>query len=103
MHYVLRKPLHKCGGAGEFGVTKRGGTFHLRRRVPARCKSVELRETVWISLHTDSDSAARSKADRAWSQKIEPWEARLSKANTAAHLHQEYQHPVSNGRRRHAS
>jgi integrase len=29
-------------------------------------------------LHTDSETIARSKADRAWSQMIEAWEARLA-------------------------
>ncbi|SDZ45244.1 hypothetical protein SAMN05444004_11516 [Jannaschia faecimaris] len=42
-----------------------------------RHRGIELRETVWISLHTDSETVARSKADRAWSQMIEAWEARL--------------------------
>ena len=58
-------------------ITKRGGTFHLRKRVPRRYRAVEGRETVWVSLHTDSQSTARQKADRAWSQMIEAWEARL--------------------------
>lgn len=59
-------------------IAKRGSTFHLRRRVPRRYRGVEPRETVWISLHTDSEMLARSKADRAWSQMIEAWEARLA-------------------------
>jgi hypothetical protein len=57
---------------------KRGSTFHLRRRVPRRYRGIEPRETVWISLHTDSETIAKSKADRAWSQMIEAWEARLA-------------------------
>ncbi len=33
---------------------------------------------VWISLHTDSEMVARSKADRAWGNLVEAWEARLA-------------------------
>ncbi|ABD54914.1 DUF6538 domain-containing protein [Jannaschia sp. CCS1] len=60
------------------GIAKRGRLYHLRRRVPRRYCGVEPRETVWISLHTDSETVAMSKADRAWSQMIEAWEARLA-------------------------
>jgi integrase len=59
-------------------ITKRGSTFHLRRRVPTRYTDVEPRGTVWISLHTDSETVAKSKADRAWGQMVEAWEARLA-------------------------
>lgn len=59
-------------------IAKRGRLYHLRRRVPRRYRWIERRETVWISLHTDSEMIARSKADRAWSQMIEAWEARLA-------------------------
>ncbi|RMA44106.1 DUF6538 domain-containing protein [Rhodophyticola porphyridii] len=59
-------------------IAKRGRLYHLRRRVPRRYRGIEPRETVWISLHTDSETVARSKADRAWSQMIEAWEARLA-------------------------
>jgi hypothetical protein len=59
-------------------IAKRGRLYHLRRRVPRRYRGIEPRETVWISLHTDSETIARSKADRAWSQMIEAWEARLA-------------------------
>src|SRR6056297_3768148 len=59
-------------------IAKRGRLYHLRRRVPRRFRGVEPRETVWISLHTDSETIARSKADQAWSQMIEAWEARLA-------------------------
>lgn len=59
-------------------ITKRGSTFYLRKRVPKRFEAVEARSTVWISLHTDSAMVARSKADRAWAQMIEAWEARLA-------------------------
>ena len=59
-------------------IAKRGRLYHLRRRVPRRYRGIEPRETVWMSLHTDSETLARSKADRAWSQMIEAWEARLA-------------------------
>lgn len=59
-------------------IAKRGRLYHLRRRVPRRYRGVEPRETVWISLHTDSEMLATNKADRAWSQMIEAWEARLA-------------------------
>lgn len=59
-------------------IARRGRLFHLRRRVPRRYRDVEPRETVWISLHTDSQTIALSKANRAWSQMIEAWEARLA-------------------------
>jgi integrase len=59
-------------------IVKRGSTFQLRRRVPQRYRSVEPREVIWISLHTDSETVARSKADRAWGNLVEAWEARLA-------------------------
>jgi integrase len=59
-------------------IVKRGSTFQLRRRVPKRYRSVEPRAVVWISLHTDSETVARSKADRAWGNLVEAWEARLA-------------------------
>jgi integrase len=59
-------------------IVKRGRLYHLRRRVPRRYSGVEPRQVVWISLHNDSETIARSKADRAWSQMIEAWEARLA-------------------------
>ncbi|WP_345790921.1 DUF6538 domain-containing protein [Gymnodinialimonas phycosphaerae] len=46
-------------------ITKRGRLYHLRRRVPRRYCGVEPRGTVWISLHTDSETVAQSKADRS--------------------------------------
>lgn len=67
-------------------IAKRGNIFHLRRRVPRRYRVVEPREVVWISLHTDSETVAKSKADRAWSQMIEAWEARLAGNSVDANL-----------------
>ena len=54
----------------------RGKTYHLRRRVPQRFADVEPRRVVWISLHTDSESLARTKADQAWEELLAAWEAK---------------------------
>lgn len=59
-------------------IVQRGSIYHLRRRVPRRYAAIEARDIVWISLHTDSETLARSKAEGAWRQLIEAWEARLS-------------------------
>jgi integrase len=59
-------------------IMKRGSTYHLRKRVPLRYGRVEPRAIVGISLHTDSLSAAKVKADMAWQHMIEAWEARLA-------------------------
>jgi integrase len=77
LHILLHKMLHGDRQEGRMAILKRGSSFHLRRRVPRRFKAVEPRGTVWISLHTDSESLARQKADRAWAQMVEAWEARL--------------------------
>ncbi len=65
-------------------VIMREGTYHLKRRVPRRYEDVESRSTVWMSLHTDSESIARGKADRAWAHLIEAWEARIAGDSTEA-------------------
>ncbi len=59
-------------------IKLRGKSFQLYKRVPKRYAPVEPRTFVWLSLHTDSRSVANSKADRAWSQIVEAWEARLA-------------------------
>jgi integrase len=59
-------------------IIRRGSVFHLRRRVPLRFRRVEPRETVWISLHTVSESIAAAKAPLAWQSMVEAWEARLA-------------------------
>lgn len=57
---------------------RRGGqTLYMRKRVPSRYKEVEQRESVWISLHTDSETVAKAKAPRIWADMIEAWEAML--------------------------
>ena len=70
-------------------TAERGRLYHRRRRVQRRYRSIEPRETVRISLHTASETIARSKADRAWSQMIEAWEARL--AGNSAHAEAHYE------------
>ena len=65
-------------------IFKRGSTYQLKRRVPRRFSSIEPRDTLWMSLHTDSETVARSKADRAWAQLVETWEARLAGNNSEA-------------------
>ncbi len=59
-------------------IVRRGSNFHLRKRVPLRYQRVEPRVTVWISLHTDSESVAKQKAPLAWQHHIEAWEARMA-------------------------
>ena len=54
------------------------GSLSLYRRVPKRYEAVEPRKFVWVSLHTDSQSIASSKASVAWDHMIEGWEARLA-------------------------
>lgn len=59
-------------------IMKRGNTFHLRKRVPRRYLSVEERKSIWVSLHTDSETVANTKAPIAWQHLVEAWEARLA-------------------------
>lgn len=59
-------------------IKLRGKSYQLYKRVPKRYAAIESRTFVWLSLHTDSPTVAQSKADGAWSQMIEAWEARLA-------------------------
>lgn len=59
-------------------ILRRGKTYYLRKRVPLRYRRVETREMIQISLHTDSESVAESKAPVAWGHLIEGWEARMA-------------------------
>jgi integrase len=68
----------------KMALRKRGKIYQLVRRVPRRFRSVEPRETVWISLHTDSEAVANMKAPMAWSQMVEAWEAKLAGDTTDA-------------------
>ncbi|AML51848.1 DUF6538 domain-containing protein [Falsihalocynthiibacter arcticus] len=56
----------------------RNTTYYIRKRVPQRFSSVEPRQTVWVSLHTDSEKIASTKASAAWAEMIEAWEVRLA-------------------------
>lgn len=58
-------------------IVKRGTTYHLRKRVPRRYQPVEGREFILLSLHTDSESAAKLKADTIWRAMIDGWEAMM--------------------------
>ena len=58
-------------------LISRNGHFHLRKRVPRRFSSIEDREYVWISLHTDLEDVARRKAGAVWEEMLEAWEAKL--------------------------
>ena len=46
------------GDFSAMSIAKRGRLYNLRRRVPRRYRGVEPRDTVWISLHTDSETVA---------------------------------------------
>lgn len=75
-----RVPVHVL----VMNLKKRGKVFQLVKRVPRRYQPVEARETVWISLHTDSETVAKIKAPMAWAEMIEAWEARLAGDTTDA-------------------
>lgn len=62
----------------------KNGTLHLYKRVPVRYASVEPRKFVWVSLHTDSASAAEMKAKGVWQQMLDGWEAKLAGDTTDA-------------------
>ena len=59
-------------------LQKRGRTWHLRRRVPARYHSVDAREAIYLSLHTDSELVARQKMPIVWQEQVNSWETRLA-------------------------
>ena len=60
------------------------GTLYLYKRVPKRYASVEPRKFVWISLHTDSLSVAKTKEAATWDQMVSAWEAKLAGDTTDA-------------------
>lgn len=60
------------------------GGLYLMRRVPKRYASVESRKLVWVSLHTDSMSVAKSKETAVWDQMVAAWEAKLAGDTTDA-------------------
>lgn len=59
-------------------VFQRGRNFSMRKRVPKRYRTIEPRADVVVSLHTDSLTAARMKAEAVWAEMVEGWEARLA-------------------------
>lgn len=59
-------------------IFQRGKNYSMRKRVPTRFKPVESRPDVVVSLHTDSLSAAKMKAEAVWVELVEGWEARLA-------------------------
>lgn len=59
-------------------LIRRGTTYYIRKRVPQRFATVDPRQIVWVSLHTDSETLAKTKASAAWAEMIEAWEARLA-------------------------
>ena len=69
-------------------ITSRSGSvkggLYLMRRVPKRYASVEPRKLVWVSLHTDSMSVAKSKEAAVWEQMVAAWEAKLAGDTTDA-------------------
>lgn len=65
----------------------RGRKYSLRRRVPERYRSVETRDEIWISLHTDSLTQAKEKAPQVWEEYVAGWEARLAGRSTDASKH----------------
>jgi integrase len=65
-------------------MQKRSNIYQIRKRVPKRYVSVEPRDVVWISLHTDSEVIAKIKAPKVWAGMIEAWEARLAGDTTDA-------------------
>ncbi|WP_107497949.1 DUF6538 domain-containing protein [Thalassobius sp. I31.1] len=65
----------------------RGSTYSLKRRVPVEYHSVDDRETVWVSLGTDSLVLAREKAKDVWNAHLAGWEARLAGKSDDATQH----------------
>lgn len=65
-------------------VKLRDGVYYLRKRVPARYARVEPRAEVWISLATDSEAVAQTKAPKVWAAIEASWEARLAGADADA-------------------
>lgn len=59
-------------------IKKRGKWLSLYKRVPKRYAPIEPRKLVWLSLKTDSQSVPTQKANAAWGQMIDAWEAKLA-------------------------
>lgn len=76
----------------------RANTYHLRKRVPRRFRDVEPREIVAFSLHTDSKTIARQKADQMWAHLIEGWEAALRGDSANGHARWEAARAIADRR-----
>ncbi len=61
-----------------------------------RFQSIDPRETVWVSLHTDSETDARTKAEMVWLEMTNGWEARLAGKVGDAHRHFEAVNQLGN-------
>lgn len=59
-------------------IMQRGDIWYLRRRLPKRYESIETRRDLWLSLHTDSEQTAKTKAPLIWQEHVNAWEARLA-------------------------
>lgn len=59
-------------------LVQRESGYYLVRRVPVRYHRVEKRRQIWVALNTDSKKLADTKAEAAWEQLCESWEARLA-------------------------
>lgn len=64
--------------AKEIQLILRGGVWQLKRRVPGRYRTIEPRQVIWVSLHTDSETTARGKALTPWNELVQGSEARLA-------------------------
>jgi integrase len=60
------------------GVYLRSETYHMRKRVPLRFRSIDDRFVVHMSLHTSSEILAYQKAEAAWNDMLIGWEAQLA-------------------------
>lgn len=69
----------------KLNLIRRGSILYLRKRVPRRYRPVEPREFILLSLHTDSELEAQTKAATIWNETLLAWEARLDgKSDDAA-------------------
>lgn len=59
-------------------LIKRGKKWGIYKRIPLRYAGIDSRKHVWLSLHTDSESIAKGKAEAVWQGLIGGWEARLA-------------------------
>lgn len=59
-------------------LIKRGKKWGIYKRIPQRFAAIDSRKFVWLSLHTDSESIAKSKAEVVWQGLVGGWEARLA-------------------------